>query len=122
MIDAKVLQRSTIVGTVLQLAMVAIGHFVPWVRDNVFMFGGMLISGVAGLLYARDAAAGWARGALGGAIAGGLCALIGIGLSVLLGDTPNFVLGLGTAISVVTGAVGGLWGELGARMQAKLRS
>ncbi len=122
MIDAKILQRSTIVGTVLQLAMVIVGHFVPWVRDNVLMFGGMLISGVAGLLYARDAARGWARGALGGAIAGGLCALIGIGLSVLLGDTPNFVLGLGTAISVVTGGVGGLWGELGARMQAKLGS
>jgi hypothetical protein len=122
MIDAKILQRSTIVGTVLQLAMVAIGHFVPWVRDNIFMFGGMLISGVAGLLYARDASLGWARGALGGAIAGGLCALIGIGVSVLLGDTPNFVLGLGTAISVVTGAVGGLWGELGAGMQAKFRS
>ena len=121
MIDAKVLQRSTIVGTVLQLAMVIIGHFVPWVRDNVFMFGGMLISGVAGLLYAREVAAGWARGALGGAIAGGLCALIGIGVSVLLGDTPNFILGLGTGISVVTGAVGGLWGEVGARIRAKLR-
>jgi hypothetical protein len=48
----------------------------------------MLISGVAGLLYARDAALGYGRGALGGAIAGGLCALIGIGVSVLLGDTP----------------------------------
>ncbi|HTT99895.1 MAG TPA: hypothetical protein VMF58_17730 [Rhizomicrobium sp.] len=120
MIDARILQRSTVVGTVLQLAMVIAGHFVPWVRDNVFMFGGMLISGVAGLLYAREVALGWWRGALGGAIAGGLCALIGIGVSVLLGDTPNFVLGLGTAISVVTGAVGGLWGEVGARIRARL--
>jgi hypothetical protein len=101
--------------------MVGAGHFVPWVRDNVFMFGGMLISGVAGLLYARDSALGFARGALGGAIAGGLCALIGIGVSVLLGDTQSFVLGLGTAISVLTGAVGGLWGEFGARLQAKLK-
>jgi hypothetical protein len=121
MIESKVLQRSAIVGTALQLAMVIAGHFIPWVRDNVFMFGGMLISGVAGLLYAREVALGWWRGALGGAIAGGLCALIGIGVSVLLGDTPNFVLGLGTAISVVTGAVGGLWGEVGARIRAKLR-
>src|ERR1700744_1652367 len=119
MINARILQRATITGTVLQLLMVVAGHFVPWVRDNVFMFGGMLISGVAGLLYARDAALGYGRGALGGAIAGGLCGLIGIGVSVLLGDTPNFVLGLGTAISVVTGAAGGLWGQFGARLQAK---
>jgi hypothetical protein len=58
---------------------------------------------------------------LGGAVAGGVCALIGIAVSVLLGDTPVFVLGLGTAISVLTGAVGGLWGQLGARMRTWLR-
>ena len=121
MINAPILQRATVVGTMLQLTMVVVGHYVPWVRDNVFMFGGMLISGVAGLLYARDAALGYGRGALGGAIAGGVCALIGIAVSVLLKDTPPFVLGLGTAISVLTGAVGGLWGEFGARLKVRLK-
>jgi len=121
MINAPILQRATTVGTVLQITMVVLGHYIPWIRDNLFMFGGMLISGVAGLLYARDAALGYARGALGGAIAGGLCALIGIAVSVLLKDTPPFVLGLGTSISVLTGGVGGLWGELGARMRARLK-
>ena len=67
MINAPILQRATTVGTMLQLTMVVLGHYIPWVRDNVFMFGGMLISGVAGLLYARDAALGYGRGALGGA-------------------------------------------------------
>ena len=117
MINAQILQRATIVGAVLQFTMVILGHYIPWVRENVFMFGGMLISGVAGLLYARDAALGYARGALGGAVAGGVCALIGIAVSVLLGDTPVVVLGLGTSISLLTGAVGGLWGELGARIR-----
>jgi hypothetical protein len=121
MIDAPILQRAAMVGTVLQLTMVILGHYIPWIRENVFMFGGMLISGVVGLLYARDAALGYARGALGGAVAGGICALIGIAVSVLLKDTPPFVLGLGTSISVVTGAAGGLWGELGARMKARLK-
>jgi hypothetical protein len=121
MIDAPILQRATTVGTLLQLTMIVLGHYVPWVRDNVFLFGGMLISGIAGLLYARDAALGYARGALGGAVAGGACALIGIAASVLLKDTPTFVLGLGTAISVLTGLVGGLWGELGARMRTRLK-
>jgi hypothetical protein len=121
MINAPILQRATTVGTVLQITMVVLGHYIPWIRDNFFMFGGMLISGVAGLLYARDAALGYARGALGGAIAGGVCALIGIAVSVLLKDTPPFVLGLGTSISVLTGGVGGLWGQLGARMRARLK-
>jgi hypothetical protein len=119
MIDARILQRATIVGTVLQVVMIVAGHFVPWVRDNVFLFGGMMISATAGYLYAADFAAGFLRGALGGAIAGGLCALIGIALSVLLGDTPVFVLALGTAISVLTGAVGGFWGQVAAYMKGK---
>lgn len=121
MIEPKILQRALIVGTLLQVAMILIGHFVPWVRDNVFMFGGMMISGVAGYLYAMDYAAGFGRGMLGGAIAGGGCALIGIAASVLLGDTPVFVLALGTAISVVTGIAGGFWGEIAARMTGRRR-
>ncbi|HWA90655.1 MAG TPA: hypothetical protein VG889_11505 [Rhizomicrobium sp.] len=121
MIDPKILQRALIVGTVLQVAMILIGHFVPFVRENVFMFGGMMISGVAGYLYAMDYAAGFGRGILGGAIAGGACALIGIACSVLLGDTPVYVLALGTAISVVTGIAGGFWGEVAARMTGRKR-
>ena len=118
MIDAQILQRATVAGTMLQLTLIVFGHYVPWIRDNAFLFGGMLISGVAGLLYARDAALGYLRGALGGAIGGGGCALIGISASVLLKDMPATALGIGTAISVLTGAAGGLWGELGARIKA----
>ena len=116
MIDPKILQRALIVGTMLQIAMIVLGHFIPWVRDNVFMFGGMMISATSGYLYAMDFAAGYQRGALGGAITGGACALIGIAASVLLGDTPAFVLALGTGISILTGAVGGLFGQLAARL------
>lgn len=119
MIDARILQRATVVGTVLQIVMVIAGHFIPWVRANVFLFGGMMISAIAGYLYAADFAAGFLRGIVGGAIAGGVCALIGIALSVLLGDTPVFVLALGTTISVVTGIAGGFWGEVAARMKGK---
>lgn len=120
MVNAQILQRSSWVSTMLHLTMFILGHYIPWVRENVFLFGGMLISGVSGLLYAREAAVGYARGALGGIIAGGGGALIGIAISVLLGDVPVFVLGPGTSIAMLTGVVGGLWGELGARLKARL--
>jgi len=112
MIDNTALLRATLVGTVLQVAMVVIGHFVPWVALHVFMLGGMGISALAGGLYAHDAANGYGCGALGGAIAGGVCALLGIAVSVILGDTATNILILGTASSAVTGAVGGLFGQL----------
>ncbi len=121
MIEPRILQRATIVGSVLQVVWVLIGHFFPAVRGyaNMFLFGGMMISALAGYLYAVDYASGFGRGILGGAIAGGVSALIGIALSVLLGDMPFAMLALDTAISVVTGAAGGFWGQIAARMQGR---
>jgi hypothetical protein len=118
MIESRQLQIATFVGTVLQIAMVVIGHFVPWVALHVFMFGGMMISATVGYLYARDVGKGYGDGALGGAIAGGVCALLGIAVSVVLGDTQPAILALGTSISVLTGAIGGLFGQMSAAILA----
>jgi hypothetical protein len=112
MYDVKALQNATLLGTVLQLAMIVAGHFSPWVAMNVFMIGGMTISAIAGLLYARAAARGYPRGAAGGAIAGGLCAIIGIAASVALGDTPAMILAFGTLGSTIAGAMGGVIGQM----------
>lgn len=108
---------ATLLGTVLQVAMVLAGHEMPRVA---LWFGplGVAISMVAGLLYGR-----WSgrvgRGALGGgAVAGGLCALIGIAISFLLGDVTAAILLLGTLSSAVTGAAGG-W--LGSRLSRSRR-
>ncbi|MBV9992981.1 MAG: hypothetical protein JOZ72_17015 [Alphaproteobacteria bacterium] len=121
MIEPRILQRATIVGTVLQIGWVLIGHFFPAVRGmaNLFLFGVMMISALAGYLYAVDYASGFGRGILGGAIAGGVCALIGVAGAVLIGDAPFATLALWTAISVVTGAAGGFWGQIAARMQGR---
>jgi hypothetical protein len=56
-------------------------------------------------------------GALGGAIAGGLCVVPAIALSVLLGDTGAAMLAVGTGISILTGAVGGPFGQIAANMR-----
>jgi hypothetical protein len=105
------LTRATVVGTLLQLAMVVGGHFSPQIA-NLFAVGGVAISAVAGVLYSV-----WARGgsgrsaAAGGAIAGAGSGLLGIIVSYLLGDVPASVLGLGTASSGVMGAIGALIGR-----------
>lgn len=96
------------------MAMVIGGHFVPAVA-NLFAVVGILISLVAGLLYARAARGGWADSLLGGAVAGALCALIGIAMSWAMGDVEAIILVLGTLSSAVGGAIGGAVGKVLAR-------
>jgi hypothetical protein len=105
---------ATLLGTVLQVAMVVAGHSNPSVAA-LFAVGGMGFSLLAGAAYpfiARGASAGSA--AAGGAIAGALCGLIGIAISYAMGDVPASLLALGTLSSAVTGAIGGLLGRLAA--------
>ncbi|MCF8503856.1 MAG: hypothetical protein K9G59_02995 [Caulobacter sp.] len=110
--NRKALINATVIGTVLQLAMIVAGHFIPFVKDNVFMLGGLAISLVAGLVYARAARGNWVDSLLSGLIAGGVCALIGIAASVAWGDTAQEILLLGTVSSAVTGAIGGAVGKV----------
>ncbi|HEY4943352.1 MAG TPA: hypothetical protein VII56_18120 [Rhizomicrobium sp.] len=117
MFDGKLLQRAALTGIVLEIALAAIGHYVPWVRIHALEFCAMMIAGLAGLFYARDFAKGYAKGAFGGAIAGGTSGLIGISLANVLGDVPLIVLPFGTALLVLVGAIGGLFGQLGANIR-----
>ena len=118
MIDLRILIRALIVGTVLQVGMVVLGHFNAWVREHVYQFGSMMISATAAYLYAMHAGKGYFPGATAGAIVGGLCGLAGIVVSVVLKDTPSCVIPVGTAICVLTGAVGGLFGQMAANWRA----
>jgi len=102
---------ATVVGTGLQMAMVFAGHFIPAVA-NLFAVVGILISLIAGLLYARAARSGWGDSLLGGAVAGGLCALIGIAMSWAMGDVETMLLALGTASSAIGGLIGGALGKV----------
>jgi hypothetical protein len=103
---------ATLVGTLLQVAMVVAGHSSPSVQ-SLFAVGGMGLSLIAGALYARLARpATKGAAATGGLIAGAICAFLGILVSYLLGDVPASLLALGTVSSAVTGALGGLVGAL----------
>ena len=109
--NRKALVKAIAVGILAQLAMVVVGHFVATVRDYGFAVGGMLISLLAGVLYARWAREGWRPSLLGGAIAGGACALPTIGVSVALGDTTAGGLASGTVMSTIAGLAGGAIGR-----------
>ncbi len=97
------------IGTVLQVAMVLIGH---WSLAVARLFGplGMAISLVVGLLWARAEGRGYGHAAGGGAVVGGACALLGILVSFALGDVGAVILAFGTLSSAVAGALGGLVG------------
>jgi hypothetical protein len=109
--NGSALIRAVLIGTVLQLAMVIAGHFVPAIA-NLFAVGGMLISLVAGLLYARAAKGAWGDSLIGGFLAGGICAFLGILVSYLLKDVTVDILWMGTLGSAIAGVVGGAVGKL----------
>jgi hypothetical protein len=117
-IDLRILLRAFIVGTVIWVAMVVLGPFAPWLGFRVFEFGGMMISATSGYLYAMHAGKGYFPGATAGAITGGASALIGISVSVLMGELVNRFIPFGTAVCVLTGAVGGLFGQMAAKWRA----
>ncbi|HEY3778460.1 MAG TPA: hypothetical protein VGL35_10425 [Rhizomicrobium sp.] len=98
----------------LQVVIVLLAHFSAWIEAHAFLFAGMMISATVGYLYALEVARGYARGAYGGAIAGGACAVIGIALAVVLGDMTGRIFVIRDLISVLTGAVGGIYGQLAA--------
>jgi hypothetical protein len=102
-------------GTILQMAMVIAGHYVAAI-SLLFAPIGVLVSLVAGLVYAARAGRGAAtERLLVGAVVGGGCALIGIAVSWALHDVPALILVVGTASSAVSGALGAaigrVWGK-----------
>jgi hypothetical protein len=104
---ANAFRTATIVGTVLQLAMVISGHWIQFIKLNVFAIGGMFISALAGVVYARSAHTDRRTSAIQGALVGGLSALIGIVVSFALGDVTASILVIGTVSSAIAGAIGG---------------
>ena len=111
--NTRALTIASLIGTLLQVAMVVAGHSSPAIA-GLFAVGGMGISLVAGVIYARLAKDATKRSAaIGGGVAGAICAFIGILVSYLLGDVPASLLALGTLSSAFTGAIGGFLGALG---------
>jgi hypothetical protein len=117
LVDSRVFVRAAVVGIVLQIALMVAVHFVAFIEQKGFLFGGMMISAAAGYFYAMDTGKGYFTSATIAAIVGGLCALIGVGVSVALQDAPTHIVPVFTTICVGTGAVGGLFGQMSANLK-----
>jgi hypothetical protein len=109
--------RAAIVGVVLQIALAIAAHLFVAVVKYYFLFSGMMISATAGYLYAMGSGKGYFPGATGGAIVGGISAFIGIGALVLMHDAAPDLIPTFTAICVLTGAVGGLFGQVAVKLR-----
>jgi hypothetical protein len=118
MVDLKILGRATLVGIVLQAILAVVIHFAAWIPLFGQLFATMMISATAGYLYAMDLGKGYFNGMTGGAIAGGLCGGAGIVVTLALGDVPGFAIPIGAAVAVLTGTVGGLFGQMAAVMRS----
>jgi hypothetical protein len=121
MIDGRILRYAIIVGTTLQ-AVNALAYDLGWLSEYYALFGGMFISGVAGLLYARDANKGYRPGAVGGGAAGLVCITIGVALAVTLHDAPAVLIPFAMLMCTITGSIGGLFGQLGAAIKTTLNT
>ena len=121
-VDLKILRRALMVGVILELLLVAMGHYRPSFKPTFELFGCMLISGVAGLLYARDLARGYGAGALGGTAIGAMCGIVAVASANFLGDRPDLFIPYGVLVATLTGCIGGLFGQMDAMMKAFFKS
>ena len=117
MFPAGIFGRALVIGLFLQLTLAIGGHFLTWLTVPMFLFARMMISAATGYLYGMYFGRGYSPCALGGSIAGGICVLPALGLSVLLGDADLSMLALGTGVSILTGGVGGLFGQMAANLR-----
>ena len=103
--------KATLTGTLLQVAMVLLGHYMPAVQSS-YPIVGKLIAAFTGLIFSKSAMRPARLGsATGGAIAGGVSGFLGSGLSAIMGDVPGPTIGVATIASVIAGLLGGAIGH-----------
>ena len=105
------LTKATLTGTVLQVIMVVLGHYVPAIAQS-YPIVGTLIGGITGFLFGKWAGRpGRGASASGGALAGGVAGLLGSAVSYGLGDVPGQTIGVATLSTIVAGLIGGAVGH-----------
>lgn len=109
------LTRATLVGTLLQVGMVVVGHWVTSVQDY-FGILGTVLAVVTGFLFGKWSGRPNRMGSgTGGAVAASVSSFLGTAVSFGLHDIPGNIIGVGTLTGLVAGWIGG---AIGHRKQA----
>jgi hypothetical protein len=103
------------IGTVLQILMVVVGHFVPSFQELGFPIVGTLIGGITGWLAGRATAGSTGARVGNGGVAGGVAGALGSLVSTALGDVPLGNIAIAGGSTLVTGAIGAALSTLGRR-------
>jgi hypothetical protein len=117
MIDLKILRRAVFLGVILEVSLVIGGAVWPSSRYGL-LFGAMLISAVAGFFYARELGKGFGAGLLGGTLTGAACGVVAVVGAAFAGIEHETYIPYGVMVLTLTGAVGGIFGELDHRLRA----
>ena len=117
MLDLKILLRAALIGIGFELALVVGATVWPASRPGL-LFACMLTAAVAGMIYGRDLARGFGSGMLGGTLVGAACGVVAVTLGHFLSLSPETYIPYGVLVLMLTGAVGGFFGELDARLRA----
>jgi hypothetical protein len=117
MIDLKILKRALFIGIVFQLVLLACGYFRAAFQPGL-LFACMMTSAIAGMIYGRDLGRGFLSGMLGGAMIGAACGVVAVLGAGWLGEHPEIYIPYGVMVMMLTGAVGGFFGEVDARLRA----
>ena len=115
------LVKAGITGTALQVAMVALGKFIPAIAamPNFFAIAGTALAAVTGAMATRATPGATAGGAASsGAIVGAATSVIGGLAAVASGQWPGFEV-VQLLFPAISGAVGGGIGGIVGRMTAK---
>jgi hypothetical protein len=101
------LLKATGIGTLLQTAMVVIGHFIPALMEaGLFPVGGTLIGLVTGWMAGAGVTAPAGSTALAGGAAAGVAGVLGSLVSTALGDVPLGNVAIAGVSTFVAGAIG----------------
>jgi len=113
--------KVTIVGTILQVLMVVVGHLIPGLQDQgLFPIGGTAIAALVGFRFAKKTVGAPMGITLSGAaIAAGIGGLLGALVSHLLGDVAFNTIAIAGGSTAVAGLVAAFVGWLTSRRKGR---